>query len=230
MRAVVPALCLGCALAAPPAAAAIAPGDIEPTGPPNAAYLDAVRWSRLQTEVTYLRPSAPFDPRASVEVPAPPMSVETRRWIWIGVLGALILGIVAGFAWFGGRIPVTFGATDRARRGAARAGDAATAGADLPPGEFLERLRAMADRRAALILLTARALEQAAAANGLTLARAQTARDVLRAVPRRWPHFEALRRLVREAEIVHFGGRDLPEARWRDCLETARPLIVAGPA
>ena len=72
------------------------------------------------------------------------------------------------------------------------------------------------------------ALERAAEANGLRLGRAQTARDVLRVLPRGWPHLDALRRLVREAEIVRFGGRDLAEEHWRACLESARPLFAAG--
>lgn len=221
MRAVLPALSILvlCASAAPEA-------DIEPTGTPNAAYLDAVSGERIQASITYLRPSAPFTPDGEVDVPRP-MDPETVRLVWTIGLGVLLAVLVAFAAWFGGRIPVSFGASDPARRRRPdTAAEPAEGGQRLPVGEFLDRLAGMADRRAALILLVGRALDSAAKANGLRLARAQTARDVLGLLPRRWPHFEALRALVREAEFVHFGGRDLPEARWRDCLEAARPLLA----
>lgn len=220
-------------LGAPATAKAADPADIEPTGQRNAAYLDAVRGMGLQTEVIYLRPAVAFDPRthAGRTPPEPPRAPdpETVRTIWGLVFGALLIGTLIFAAWFGGRIPVSFRARggDKRRRGTGAEEDAAVA-PDLPADAFLERLRGMADRRAALILLTGRALETAADANGLRIGRAQTARDVLRAVPRRWPHFETLRGLVREAEVVHFGGRDLPEARWRACLDAALPLLRPG--
>ena len=225
------ALAVVLALAAP-ALAAVDPADIEPTGPPNAAYLDAVPRG-VQAEIIYMRPSAAFDPEAIAEgePPRPPrtMDAEAERRTWGIVFGVLLVAVLVFAAWFGGRIPVSFRgrAADGCRRGPETAGETAAA-PPLPADAFLDRLRAMADRRMALILLVGRALEAAAAANGLRIGRAQTARDVLGAVPRRWPHFDALRRLVREAEVVHFGGRDLPEARWRECVEAARPLLAGG--
>lgn len=83
----------------------------------------------------------------------------------------------------------------------------------------------MEDRRKALILLTGHALERAANMNDLRIARSQTARDVLRILPRQWPHRDAVRTLVREAEIVHFGGRDIAEETWQACLTAARPIF-----
>ena len=232
-------LCLGLsgAALAMPSSAQMTTDDLAPTGPRNEDVARAVRWERLQTDVTYLRPSADFKPDESVRITVPdpePTEEEARRQVqWtVGlVFLAILLGIAYVFAQFGNRIQVSFrGTSERRRREVAgsRRGEPARA---LPKEGFLERLAVMADRREALILLVSRALEQAAAANGLTLARAQTGRDVVRVVPPSWGHHDTLRRLVREAEIVHFGGRDLPEERWRDCLAAARPIFAGdGPA
>ena len=93
---------------------------------------------------------------------------------------------------------------------------------------LLASLREMADRRQALILLVSRALERSADINQVRLGRAQTARDVLRILPRNWTHIAALRGLVREAEVVHFGGRDLSEERWQECFQAAEPIFRRG--
>jgi hypothetical protein len=216
-------------LCPPAGAASVHPADIESTGTPNAAYLDAVRGRGLQTEIAYLHAGATLPDIGGVAVPEAPElpdpGAERRNWaIFFGVLLALILGFAV---WHGRGISASFGAARDPRRAGAPADEAPAPTRDLPADAFLESLRAMPDRRRALILLVARALDRAAAANGLRLGRAQTARDVLRAVPRAWPHFETLRRLVAQAEIVHFGGRELAEEQWRACLERARPLLGA---
>lgn len=208
-------------------AADIDPADVEPVGEPNAAYLDTVRWGGLQTEIVYLRPGAPL-PDVEVTVPDAPWAADAdaARRNWAIAAGVALLLVLAFAAWYGRGIPVSFGAPrDPLRRARGEATGAGPA-RDLPPDEILAGLAAMPDRRQALILLAARALERGAEANGLRLGRAQTARDVLRALPRRWPHLDTLRRLVSEAELVHFGGRDLPEERWRACFDQARPLFA----
>lgn len=234
MRAVV-ALAVLLSLAGPPAALpspATAPADLEPVGHRDAAYLDAVRRRGLQTDIDYLRPEVAFDPWAYAggRRPEPPrqMDPDTARLVWGGVFALLLAAVIAFAAWFGGRIPVSFRAHDERRRPAEPASPAPGVPAPLPDDAFVERVRAMTDRREALILMTARALERAAAANGQRIARAQTARDVLSALPRGGPQIDALRRLVREAELVHFGGRDLPEDRWRECLGIGMSLLAPG--
>ena len=222
------ALCLPSA-GAPVDPRTIAPDDIEPAGAPNAAYLEAARWQGLQTGIVYLKPGAPL-PEGAVAVPEAPdvPDADAERRSWTIIAGAVLLAVLAFAAWYGRGITASFGsARDPVRRGAGPTAEAAPA-RDLPPDAFLASLAAMPDRRRALILLVARALERGAEANGLRLGRAQTARDVLRALPGRWPHLAALRQLVAEAEIVHFGGRDLPEGRWQTCLDRARPLFGAG--
>ena len=146
------------------------------------------------------------------------------------VVGLIVVAILVVFVMFGNRINVSFGKTTEERRASreARAARMDRLTEDLPVEGLLGRLASMDDRRRALILLTGHSLERAAEMNGLRIARAQTARDVLRSLPRQWHHMDAIRRLVREAEIVHFGGRDVSEETWTDCLATARPFFGPG--
>ena len=199
-------LALGLFAGAAIGATEIDPGDVEPAGAPDAAYLDAARWRGLQTEVVYLRPGA-APPAGEVAVPAAPGAPdpEAERRAWAIAAGMVLLLVLAFAVWHGRGIPVPFGAVrDRLRRGRhAASGEPAAAVGAASPDEFLATLAAMPDRRTAMILLVGQALERAAQVNGLRLGRAQTARDVLRTLPRRWPHLDALARLVSEAELVH---------------------------
>lgn len=227
------ALGLGLSLWAGVSAAQIelSPEDVLNPGPRDEA-VQKVQSGRIQGDVLYLDPDAPFQPDESIRIklPDPPddpaAESEMNRWITGLFYGAILVGIIALIIFQGGRIQVNFNRTgDRQRNGASDASGGAAGETILPEEGFLDRLAAMADRREALILLTGRALERAATANNMTLARAQTARDVVRAVPRAWQHRDVLSNLVRQAEIVHFGGRDLSEAAWQDCLAAARPMF-----
>jgi hypothetical protein len=221
------ALCLS---AAGPASGAtkIRLGDVEPTGAPNAAYLDAAGWRGLQTEIVYLRPDAPL-PEGAVAVTNAPGVADTRteRRNWAIAAGVVLMLVLAFVAWYGRGVSIAFGAPrDPLRRGSKWQTDARPV-REVSTDALLAELAAMPDRRQALITMVTRALERAAQANGLRLGRAQTARDVLRVLPPRWPHFDSLRWLISEAELVHYGGRDLAEERWRACLDQARPLFAA---
>ncbi|MEM1160788.1 MAG: DUF4129 domain-containing protein [Pseudomonadota bacterium] len=208
--------------------------DILVPGERNEAVTDAVWLDRIEDDVIYLSPDAPFQPDASIEVKVPdpePTQQEQRsanRWTTGLIFGAFLLAVIVVFALFGGSMQVSF----RRQNDGSVSSNAGMTDADelssLPIDGFLERIAAMADRREALILLVSRALERAAQLNGLTLGRAQTARDVMRVIPRTWSHREALNGLVREVERVHFGGRDLSEEGWQDCFGAARPIFQAG--
>ena len=225
--ALIPALLLWPALVT----AQMTPEDVESVGERNAEVQRAIAWERLQTDITYLRPSAPFKPdqRVQVKLPDPPktnaQATREAKWTWGIVFLIILVVIVVVFIMQGSRIGVTFRKPQERTRGTTDPTSPDQAHSVLPTDGFLDRIAAMQDRRAALILLAGRALELAADANGMTLARAQTARDVVRMIPNRWGHRDALRKLIRETEIVHFGGRDISEDRWQDCLTWARPIF-----
>ncbi len=226
--------------AAPSAWAQLTEADLEPTGTANTAYEDAASGGRLQTEIIYLKPSAEFSPDQKVEIEVPETPEEqstsntTMRWFW-GIVFAVILAVVIFIiVTQGGAIGVSFGAQADETRRRPEAEPAAPDPFDAlnrqPLDQFLQSLKVMKDRRMALILLVSRALERAADSNNVRLGRAQTARDVLRILPRGWQHLPVMRNLVREAEVVHFGGRDLPEDRWQECFESAKPIFQGGRA
>jgi hypothetical protein len=224
-------------LAAAPAHA-LTEADVEPTIGPNEAYEQAIRGERVDSDITYLRPSAPFEPDGDIRIDVPERETERSssswgwsRWFWIILFGALLAGLLFIIIRNSGAVSVSFKATnEKARKSEAPSSEGLTLGAlsDQPIDSFLERLKAMADRREALILLVSRALELAAEKNDIRLGRAQTARDVVRVLPKSWRHLTVMRRLVREAEVVHFGGRDVSEERWDDCLAAAKPIFAEG--
>ncbi|MEO1491756.1 MAG: DUF4129 domain-containing protein [Pseudomonadota bacterium] len=217
-------------------ALALTEADVEPTTGPNEAYERTIRGERVDSEIIYLRPSAPFEPDGDIRIDVPePDDVQdssswgTERWFWVIFFGVLLAFLIFVIVKNSGAVKVSFKATnEQSRRKADAPSNGMTIGAssDQPIDSFLERLKSMADRREALILLVSRALELAAEKNNIRLGRAQTARDVVRVLPKSWTHFAVIRRLVREAEIVHFGGRDVSEERWDDCLAAARPIFA----
>ena len=223
-------LVLGLATA-PAALGQMTTDDLIDPGPKDSDVSDAFTLERLQSDVKYLRPDAEFRPGEDIKVvipdkPATPAEQRSTNRTTSGIVAFIFIAIViVVLVLFGNRINVSFGKTSEKKR---RQQEAASSHgtlvdvADLPKSGLLDHLAAMPDRRRALILLTGLSLEL----NGLTLARAQTARDVLRILPRQWTHLGAVRQLVREAEIVHFGGRDLAEDTWRACLDAARPLFA----
>lgn len=232
------ALCLALTLSA---RAEITEADIVDPGPLNEDYLDATAGKRIQSGIVYLRPETDFsaaeadkleiivEPDEDPERPDEP--AEASRLTVGLIFGALLVGLIALFVIYGGNIGASFGA--QPRDGKRREDDEAPTAEEAahaalmaqPIDSFLDTLRRMADRREVLILLVSRALERAATLNDLRLGRSQTARDVLRILPKSWTHLGNMRRLVREVEVVHFGGRDLPEEIWEECLDAARPIF-----
>ncbi|MFK7944466.1 MAG: DUF4129 domain-containing protein [Paracoccaceae bacterium] len=230
---------LGVALALSPAALAeITEDDLEAVGPRNQPYLDAIWGSGIQSEVVYIRPSTTFtaDERVKVQVPERQEEQVDNSSTVRFVLGLILAAILAAIAYVifvnANGVGVSFRDTmDTRRRSASRSDDGPEEDfSDQPLDQFLVGLAAMADKREALILLVSRALEWSADLHQVRLGRSQTARDVLRILPREWTHMQTMRGLVREAEIVHFGGRDISEERWQECLTAARPIFHRGGA
>lgn len=235
MRARLAGLCL-ILFCATPAVAQVTTDDLQDPGPRDPGVQSAARWQGVDDQIRYLRPGAAFSPDAEIEVRVPPrpkpLASPGENRLGFGIIfGVILFVVVVAFFLYGNRINVSFGRTSEKRRDSE---EAEAAGADFLVGgtgnQSLEEIASIRDRRQALILMVSRALERAAGANDLRLARAQTARDVLRTLPRQWGHFAAMRRLVREAEIVHFGGRDISETTFQDCLAAARPIFAASDA
>jgi len=200
------------------------------------AYLDAVRGSGTRPGVAYFDPARPApDLRTDIEVepPAAPEPASSPasgapvdRWVVAAVAVLVLLAILLLAARFGGARAVSLvRPPERGIRSRAAAAPAASDAEPAPDG--LEAIARLADRRHALHVLLERSLERAARANGGSLARSLTAREALRRLPAAWPPLPALRMIVRQAEVVRFGGRELTDEAFLACLEAARPIFAA---
>ncbi|MEM1268108.1 MAG: DUF4129 domain-containing protein [Pseudomonadota bacterium] len=202
--------------------------------PRDEAYRDAVRWRGLQHEIRYvdeLDGEIPLDgsdlpepPRPTTEAPDGALTAAevTGRTLLIAVLiGALALAVLKG-----GAAARLFGSPG-ARRARPMPSEPDTESEELsqiPPSD-LARIRAMPDRRAALIALLHLTLSAAARQNGLRLRRAETARDFLRRLPRGWGGLAALRQIVMAEELVQFGGRPVSADSLETCIASAERIL-----
>lgn len=205
------------------------------TGAPNEEYQEALSLIRVDTSVVYLRRGSPFDPLATRTVGVPEAgrdgTVGQMRVTWIITLTAVLAVILFLLVRYGNAVSVSFGGVRNEQRGQKQRENSAMMVEETSSlSAFLERLLAMSDRREALFLLTGRALTVAADANALRIGRSQTARDVVRSVPEDWRHKSELQFLVRETEIVHFGGRPLHDDAWQSSVQAARTIFGVRPS
>lgn len=99
---------------------------------------------------------------------------------------------------------------------------------DEKPEQFLRRIAAMEDRRQALIQLLRRCLLHAADTTGTRLFRADTERTVMGRLPADMPGRSGLEKLLRDTELVHYGGRVPGESQFAALLTTAQGLLLNG--
>lgn len=203
--------------------------------PLSAEYARDVRFRRLQTEVTYidrLQGEIPMDGR-----PLPPPAEErpdrdgepvsrfegfSQLVLLALAVGAIVL-LVRNWTAIRDRLTGAPAIGGRAEDRRAAGGDASTGA---PIDGLLARLSGMEDRREALVLLLKAVLNAAARQNDLRLGRSETARELMRRLPRSWRHLDNARHLVMAEELVQFGGRPLPQPLFEDCLRRAAPILA----
>ncbi len=206
------------------------------------AYLKALRFRRIDTDVTYFDPAGPAPDLKTRQQPDAgtgqtsddgSLSVrkepsDTARWI-VGMVTAAILAAIAyGVYRFGGGMTVSLG---REARNVVR--DRPGRRTEAPDWAektgTLEDILHMKDRRQALVLLMRKVLAATVAVNGILMQRSWTARDALRHLPPGQRCLDQLRDLVLASERVHFGGRDVTEQEFRAHVDQCRPLLGTGP-
>lgn len=99
---------------------------------------------------------------------------------------------------------------------------------DIPEGDLLSRIKAMTDRREALILLLRYCLLRASEATDTQFRRADTEREALGRLPQQWPLFAKLRRLLMQTELVHYGGRDIDDEAYETALKDGAEILIRG--
>lgn len=95
-------------------------------------------------------------------------------------------------------------------------------------GQFMQRISAMPDRRAALVHLLRRCLLHAADISGTRLYRHDTERAVLSRLPADMTGRAELGTLLAQTELAHYGGRPVAESQFTALLAAARPLLSDG--
>lgn len=195
------------------------------------AYQDAVR--SVHTTVDYYDAAAPAPEMTAAEPFSldddDPIDTETsysgeNRAIISLVVLVLLIGLAIVIVRLSGVSTASFSrAPDRGNRTRRENGD--TAG-EAPPAS-LSAIANIADRRLALIMLTAQTMHAAADECGFRIGRSWTLRDVIRRVPRDWQHHGALTTLARAAEAAHFGGHDVAEVDFQTHFATARAIMGA---
>ena len=197
-------------------------------------FADAQGFARLQTDLIYidhLEGEIPMDGAPRYQPPEEERERSDGQGVEVTnqVLLVIVLALAAWLAWkFGRPVLERWGIISREiKRTQDENGNTLTIDDGYPvESDLIARLKAMKDREAALIELVQAILPVAARANGLRLTRSETARELLRRLPKTWPHLSDLRRIVMTEELVQFGGRPLEEASFLDCLTRAQPIVT----
>ena len=205
-----------------------------PRGTESADYRDlAVRY-RVSTDPVYaqridgnlssgrqLRDRTDLSPDARLTPPA----------LDLGGMGVflVVLVLVAGlFLW------LKFGGTGTLLRREPEDAPVAQAptdwdmGEDTAPGDprsLLERIAAMEDRSAALVLLLRHCLLAAAGQTQTRFARSDTERLAFRRLPASWPLHDLLKTLLRKTELAHYGGRTVTESDFAGSIKIGRRIL-----
>jgi hypothetical protein len=205
-----------------------------PRGADAAIYRDGARRLRIETDAIYVSElegtlaSGPAPRQRSV-------SVRSGRDTDLGgftlvIAVAVLMGLLLVWLKFGGS-GVLLARQPEDDRAEAEAPDSwnlqATPATET--GSLLERIAAMQDRSAALVLLLRHCLLAGARATGTRLARADTERAAFRRIPHSWPRQRGLEALLVQTELAHYGGRPVAEEAFAQALETGR-TILADPA
>lgn len=203
-----------------------------PRGAVSDRYREAARARGVQTEATYasdLQGKLPTDgkftpPKAPAFRDGPSIS---GGWGLILVF-AILFGALALWLRFGGA-----GALLRTGPGEIKARPAAPEGWKMPdtgalPGaDILAMIRGMADRRAAMVLLLRASLMRAAELSDTRFARSDTEREALRRLPAHLHGRPVLTDLLQQAELAHYGGREVSAETVASFIDRARPMFGA---
>lgn len=94
---------------------------------------------------------------------------------------------------------------------------------------LLDQLARMPDRRAALIRLLRHVLLAAARDSNTQFARADTEREAFARLPAGLVHRDAVAEILHQAELVHYGGREVSESGFEHALKLAQCVLAPGP-
>ncbi len=224
----------GCATAAQDAQS-----DISLVDPPRAAnqdYVTAARDARIQTDMRYAdHISAAYltgdNPNIQPTTPSrAPSPVRIEGGFGVFLMVALIVLLLFLWLRFGGT-GALLSASPKDNDGAPTAPDAWQISKDEAAMEgqnLIDRIRAMPDRRAALVHLLRHALLAAGEDSQTRFARSDTEREAFARLPEGWRHRDMLRFILRAAELAHYGGRPVSEEAFETALQQGAAILGTG--
>lgn len=205
--------------------------NVEQIGPSGQAYLDSLRFSRVEPVVSYFDPTRPPPPLETRE-PVRAFDDEGLEWRTSSTIGKAIpiaallvlFAILFVFLKYGGAISMSFA---REQENDAETGGHETKSVEEAPisSKGLQEVLNMPDRRYALIELCKILLQRVVASEGVNVQSSWTDRDKLRRVPDNHAQREDLASLVYDSEGAQFGGRDVSETDFQAYLVRLKPLI-----
>lgn len=204
-------------------------------GPSGEAYLDAVRYRGVETDVGYFDPTGAVPRLETGQTPAPPKApgadvgdgaYSTTRVLLIVLAIATLVGLGTLILRTSGNFALSLDGDAQNPGAARRRAGVARGRADSGPPADLRAILAVVDRRRALVMLAQAALARTVAANGVLLQSSWTMRDTLRHIPANQGHLDALRHLAMAAERVLFGNRDVTEDEFQAQVARIRPLMA----
>lgn len=206
--------------------------DTPELGASGQAYLDAVRYGRIDTDAVYFDPTRPAPPLDTNITPTPERPDQNRSWgfsgdtRWIiGTISLIVVIFLAAFTYSTARgTSVSFGKRiENTARNSKRGSSEDEA--ELEDNADLNTLLNLPDRQMALIGLAQLALSKCLNANGVLFKRSWTHREALRKLPQTLSYIQDLRALVLDSERVHFGGRSISESDFASHVARMRPIL-----
>ncbi len=202
-------------------------------GSSGAAYLKAIGYRGVETDVVYFDPTGAVPQLETGQIPAPPPkppgdglveTYSTARIVVIALAAAILIGLAVLVLRGAGNFTLSLqGDAQNPARSRRGVGTGAATQAGRPAD--MRAILATADRRLALVMLAQAVLVRTVLANGVLLQPSWTMRDALRHIPKGQTHLDALRAVVMAGERVLFGNRDVTEAEFQAHLATIGPLM-----
>jgi len=93
--------------------------------------------------------------------------------------------------------------------------------------DVMSTIRKMTNRREALILLLRHCLLRASLETDVNFKRSDTEREALARLPQSWRPLPKLSFILRETEMVHYGGRDISEESYNTALSEGAAILRA---
>lgn len=204
-----------------------------PRGVGSDSYRKLAEAQGVQTEASYasdLQGKLPTDGKFTP--PKEPQKTKgpavTGPWGLVLVLAVLLGGLALWLRFGGAGALLVAGPGDLKTKPAAPEGWKLPDNA-LPSGDIIALIRGMEDRRAAMVLLLRASLLRAAEITDTRFARSDTEREALKRLPAHLPTRPVLAELLQQAELAHYGGRDVSADLLTACITRARPLFGAKP-